>query len=81
MTDHDLAILELTIWALAIYVLVLTVVAVTRRFILDGDVVADAQQVLHDQESIDSYVADWLTPAPKTNIREAIDIAQQRVHQ
>lgn len=91
MTDRELGIVQFAIWAFLIYCLVLAVVAVWRRFIRNGDVVKDAEdlaaeadaiiaQAMVDHASIESFVADWMPLTRRTAIAEAIYVDRQRDH-
>lgn len=69
MDDHEVAVLEVFIWFALIFFTTLAVVWFIRRFILDGDVVKEANQVLDETQTIESYLADW---APGLTTRTAI---------
>lgn len=91
MTDRELGALQFAVWAFLLYCLVLAVVAVWRRFIRNGDVVAEAEavrvkaelalaEVMADHASIKSFVADWMPMSRKVAIAEAIVVDRQRDH-
>ncbi|MEO6604322.1 MAG: hypothetical protein ABIN55_01790 [Aeromicrobium sp.] len=80
MSDHEQAIVEVLIFFFLIYIAFLLVWTAWRRFIRDGDVVADANEILRDQVSIESYVEDWMPLSQKIAIAESryLDKARAR---
>lgn len=88
MTERESTILDLTVWALLIYLTTLLVLHAWRRYIRSGDVVAEAQRataqanrLISQQRSIDSWVTNWLErPKHSTHISEAMYVERTRSH-
>lgn len=94
MSDRELGIVQFAVWAFLIYCLVLAVIAVWRLFLRSGDVVAqadelwaeaqtlivEAEQVLDEHATIESFVDEWMPVTQKVAIAEAIAVDRQRDH-
>lgn len=79
MTDHDEAVLEVWIFFALIFFTILAAYWFYIRFIRDGDVVAEANQIRQDHAAIDSFVTEWMEPTKHSiHITEALYLAKQR---
>ncbi len=78
MTDHEQAVVEVLIFFFLIYILILLVLTAWRRFLRDGDVVAEANEIRRDYASIESFVEDWIPLSQKVAIAESRYLDKER---
>ena len=78
MNAHDVAVMQVLIFFLLIYGTFLLAWTAWRRFLRDGDVVAEANQILRDQASLESYVEDWMPLSVKVRVAEARAVEKER---
>lgn len=78
MDDHELAVLEVFIWFALIFFTGMSAYWFYMRFVRDGDVVAEANRVLDENETIESYLEEWSGTTVKTAIAETRALDQDR---